>query len=91
MTKMILTGAVASAFALVALPAGAADWGKKMDMCAAAVEAEGLADVSEYDVKFVSGSSRRLNIELVPEAGGDSLVAECKISRGKISDVTVQA
>ena len=91
MTKLILAGAAASAAALFVLPANAADWGKKMDMCAAAIEAEGFVDASEYDVKFVSGSSRRLKIELVPDNGGESLIAECKISRGKVSDVAVQA
>ena len=91
MTKTILAGAVAGAVALATFPAAAAGWSEKIDQCAAAVEAEGLATVSDYDVEFVSGASRTLRIELTPNAGGDSLVAECKISRGKVSEVSVEA
>ncbi len=92
MTKSLLTGAIASTFALLAMPANAADWGEKMQLCAdAAAQTQGIASDAEYDVKFVDGSARRLTIEIVPAAGGDPVVAECKISRGKIKDVELQA
>lgn len=91
MTKSFVFGAVASALALTAVSANAADWGEKMELCAAAAQDEGLAAVADYDVKFVSASSRRLTIELVPAAGGDAVIAECKIARGKIKEVQVQA
>ena len=91
MTKSFVFGAVASALALTAVSANAADWGEKMELCAAAAQDQGLAAVADYDVNFVSASSRRLTIELVPAAGGDPVVAECKLSRGKIKDVQVQA
>ncbi len=92
MTKTLIAGAIASTFALLALPANAADWGEKMQQCAdAAAQTQGLASAADYDVKFLNGSARRLTIELVPSAGGEPVVAECKISRGKIKDVQLQA
>ena len=92
MNKSLITGAIASTFALLALPANAADWGEKMQLCAdAAAQTQGISSDAEYDVKFLDGSSRRLTIEMVPADGGESVVAECKISRGKIKDVELQA
>jgi hypothetical protein len=91
MIKKFVAGAVVSAFVLTALPANAADWSKKMQACAAAVQDEGLAATGEYDVKFISASARRLTIELTPAAGGDPVVAECKISRGKVKAVELKA
>lgn len=91
MTKSLLTGAIASTFALLALPANAANWGEKMELCADAAQTQGIAGDADYDVKFLDGSARRLTIEMKPAAGGDSIVAECTISRGKIKDVELQA
>ena len=92
MTKYLLIGAAASAVALLALPANAANWGEKMELCAdAAAQTQGISSDAEYDVKFLDGSARRLTIEMVPAEGGDPVVAECKISRGKIKDVELQA
>ena len=91
MIKPLFVGALVSIIALTAVPANAAGWAKKMDACAKAVQAEGLAQAGEYDVKFVSGSARRLTIELTSEAGGDPVVATCKISRGKVKAVELTA
>ena len=91
MTKTLIAGVIATALAVSALPANAADWSKKIELCAAAAQTEGLAGEADYDLKFLSGSARRLTIEMVPATGGAPVVAECKIARGKIEDVQLQA
>lgn len=91
MTKTLIAGVIASTLAIAAMPANAADWGKKMQLCADAAQSEGLTGDADYDLKFLSGSSRRLTIEMVPAAGGEPVVAECKIARGKIKEVQLQA
>ncbi len=94
MIKKILVSIIASAAGLAVLPAGAMNWSEKVDLCAAAVEAEGLATVSDYRVKFVSaggGATKRLQIKLTPNAGGDTLIAECKIRRGEVTEVNLKA
>lgn len=90
MMRTILAAA-AGAAALTAIPANAADWNEKMALCAAAVESGGYADVADYDVKFLSATSRRLKIKLIPASAGEPVVAECTISRGQVSAVEVQA
>ncbi|MHA7872970.1 MAG: hypothetical protein ACX939_11525 [Hyphococcus sp.] len=91
MINKFIAGAVVSAFALSALPANAAGWGDKIQACAEAAQTEGLAAVADYDLKFVSGSSRRVTIEMAPADGGEPVVAQCKIARGKIKEVQLQA
>jgi len=91
MTKNIFMGLVSAAVAVAALPAHATDWNKQLDLCAAAVEAEGLANVSDYQVKFSGGSAKRFVIKLIPSEGGETLVAECTVSRGQVKTVKLKA
>ena len=91
MINKFLAGAIVSAISLTILPASAADWGTKIEACATAVQDQGLAATADYDLKFISGSARRLTIEMTPADGGESVVAVCKISRGKVKDVQLQA
>lgn len=69
----------------------AADWSEKISLCAAAVQAEGLAEVEDYRVKFAGGASRKLTIELIPNDGGETLEAVCRIRRGEVSSVELKA
>lgn len=85
--SMIIGGVAAVA----AAPVLAADWSEKIDLCAAAVQAEGLAEVENYRVKFAGGASRKVMIELIPDNGGDTLEAECRIRRGEVSSVELKA
>ena len=85
--SMIIGGVAVAA----AAPAFAADWSEKIDLCAAAVQAEGLAEVENYSIKFAGGASRKVTIELVPNNGGDKLEAECRIRRGEVSSVELKA
>ncbi len=92
MSKNLFLTVFFGAVAVAATPAGATNWSEKVDLCAAAVEAEGLAKVSDYAVKFGSAtSSRRLEIKLIPNAGGDTLIAECRIRRSEVTAVTLKA
>jgi len=91
MLKTLAATAVAGVVLLAAAPAGATNWNENMDLCATAVEAEGLAVISDHNVKFAGGTARKLLIKLTPKAGGDSLVAECKIRRGEVTEVSIKA
>ena len=95
MTKTLFASITAGALALAALPVAAADWNEKIDLCAAAVDSEGLAVISDYQVKFANatngGSTTRIQLKLTPNAGGDSLIAECKIRRNEVTEVLLKA
>jgi len=91
MINKFLAGAIVSAISLTILPASAADWSTKIEACATAAQDQGLAEAADYDLKFISGSARRLTIEMAPVDGGESFIAVCKISRGKVKDVQLQA
>lgn len=86
---------IAAASALIAFggAASAKNISEEIAMCADAVNDAGLAKVAEYDVKFASvagASVKRLAIELVPTANGETIVAECRIKRGKVIDVALK-
>lgn len=92
MNKNIFLSVVFGAVAVAAGPAGATNWNEQINLCAAAVDAEGLANVSDYNVKFGGAAgSKRLEIKLIPNAGGDTLIAECRIRRGEVTSVTLKA
>ena len=92
MSKYAISALVAGGlFALSHTPAEASDWAEKISLCAEAVDAEGLAEVDNYRVRFSSGASRKLTIELIPLEGGEKLTAECRMSRGKVTKVSMKA
>lgn len=94
---MIRMSATAIAFGvttLAALPATAATWADHVQLCAEAVSNEGIAPTNEYRAEFIHGSgasAKRVEIELIPHNGGDVLIAECKIKRGEVTEVSVEA
>ena len=82
---------IVGGLAAFAITPAFADWGEKISLCAAAVQEEGLADVENYRVKFAGGASRKVSIELIPNDGGETLEAECRIRRGEVSSVELKA
>lgn len=91
MSKFATSALVAGGLFALSFTPAAADWGEKISLCAEAVEAEGLAEVDNYRVRFSSGASRKLTIELIPLDGGEKLTAECRMSRGKVTEVSMKA
>ncbi len=92
MNKNIFLSVIFGAVGVFSTSAGATNWSEQVDLCAAAVDAEGLANVSDYRVKFSSATgSRRLEIKLIPNAGGDTLIAECRIRRSEVTSVALKA
>lgn len=89
--KQVVSIIIGGLAAFAVTPGFAADWGKKIDLCAAAVEKEGLADVENYSVKFANGASRKLTIKLIPNEGGETLEAVCRMRRGEVSSVELKA
>jgi len=91
----INTLASLAAIALVAsaAPTQASDWSKNVDICAAAAEEQGVVAAESYRTKFLSGygaSVKTIAIELIP-TDGDSIVTECTIRRGEVTDLVVKA
>lgn len=93
MLNKTLTALAVTAAAFAAMPAQAADWGKTVDICAAAAEAEGLVTAGQYRAKFVNGSgaaTKTVAIELTT-AEGEAISAVCKVRRGEVTEFTVKA
>ena len=85
----IVTAAFAAGLAGAA--ANAAGWGEKVEMCAEAAEAEGFVDLDRYAPRFESGASRRITVEFEPVDGGEPIYAECKIARGRVVAIDIDA
>ncbi|NOX82736.1 MAG: hypothetical protein GXP06_07090 [Alphaproteobacteria bacterium] len=95
MVKKLFSGLFVSIFTLTAaVPAHAASISEQVNLCAEAINAQELAVVSDYRVKFIrttGGSAKRLSLELIPHADGEVLRAECKVRRGKVVEVALQS
>lgn len=97
MKEILLAGVLAllSTAAVVATPAFAADTTTQVELCAAALDAKGLASAGDYRAKFLKtkgGAVQTVTVKLLPTAdGADSIEAECQIKRGEVIDATVKA
>lgn len=91
MTKTIIATGLSAAAMLIAAPAAASTWSDKIEQCVAAIDEAGLADTSGYRVKFDRGSARVVSLKLIPHDGGETMIAQCKMSRGKITAVSMEA
>jgi hypothetical protein len=97
MKEIVLAGVLAAiaTAAIVNAPAYAADAGAQVQLCAAALDAKGLAPAGEYRTKFVKikgGAVQTVTVKLVPTADGAATVeGECEIRRGEVVDATVKA
>ncbi len=84
-----------SPLALAATPAQAAGEVAQVELCAAALDAQGLAAASDYRAKFIKskgGATKTVTVELIPmTSGGEVKTAECQIKRGEVTDVAVSA
>ncbi|MEM8936025.1 MAG: hypothetical protein AAGC77_06425 [Pseudomonadota bacterium] len=86
----IILGAM-TAFATT--PANATDWNVQMDLCAAALKAESLAAVDNHRLTLIrarSGAAKRVTIKIVPNDGGDAVVAECTIRKGAVTKAEIK-
>lgn len=89
--------AFASTAAIVATPATAfaADTSEQVALCAAALDAKGIAAASDYRAKFLKtkgGAVQTVTVKLIPTADGlEAIEAECQIKRGEVVDATVKA
>ncbi|WP_425407735.1 hypothetical protein [Hyphococcus sp.] len=94
MQNKILALTAGAALIASATPALATDWAEKLQMCAAAAESEGLVAPGEYRAKFVrggGGSTKTIALALIPNGGGDTIDAVCKIRRGEVSEIRLEA
>ncbi|MEO1252904.1 MAG: hypothetical protein AAFW81_11245 [Pseudomonadota bacterium] len=89
MKQIAAAGVFMAAFG--ASPVFAADWGEMIEQCAQAAADEGLIDLAQYEPRFDGGSSRRVSVELAPVFDGDTLFVECRMSRGRVVSVELDA
>ena len=92
----MLISAVALTFPLFAVgAANAASTQDQIVMCADALDERGVAARGDYTPRFKSisgGGAKKLVLEMEPNAeDGESVVAVCKIKRGKVTEVMVKA
>jgi hypothetical protein len=92
--KALLTAFAASALVLSAAPAFAGEREAQVDLCAAALDAQGLAKQGDYRTKFVKakgGAAQTVTIKLIPNAEGPTMTAECLIKKGEVTEATIQS
>lgn len=89
--------ALVSAAFILAVPATAfaASVDEEVALCAAALDAEGVAPADQYRAKFVKSKGaavKTVTVKLVPIADGvEALEAKCRIKRGQVIDASVEA
>ncbi|HRX40609.1 MAG: hypothetical protein R3C54_15305 [Parvularculaceae bacterium] len=84
---------IAAAALLVAGPAFAGSWDAESTLCANAIAAEAGVDGSLYSVKTTKtrpGATKRVTVELRAD-GKDTLTGECKIKRGEVVGLEMEA
>lgn len=85
---------VVTAIALIAAgPAFAGSWDAESALCADAIAAEAGVDGALYTVKTTKarpGATKRLTVELRAD-GKATLTGQCKIKRGEVIEVELQA
>lgn len=83
----------AAAMGLTA-PALATSVDQQVALCAAALDAEGIAAADAYRARFVKsrgGAAKTVQVKMIPIGEGESITAECRIRRGEVTDVSVKA
>lgn len=98
MKKILTVAAFAAAVAAGAIsastPAVAADASTQVSLCAAALDAQGIAALDAYRAKFVKskgGSVQKIVLKLIPVESGESMEAECTIKRGEVLTAAIKA
>lgn len=97
MRSVVVSGAIAlAAAATLAVPslAFAASADEQVALCAAALDAKGVASVEQYRAKFVKSKGaavKTVTVKLVPIAEGvEPITAKCQIKRGEVVDASVE-
>lgn len=92
--KTLFSAAFIATTAVLATSANAMTTSEQISACAAALDERGVAAAAEYKPRFKSisgGGAKKLVLEMVPLADGEkSILATCKIKRGKVTDVTIK-
>ena len=90
--KNLLFALAASTIVLSAAPAFAGEREDQLQLCAGALDAQGLAAIDGYRTKFVKakgGAVQKIVLKLIPLADGPSLTAECVIKRGEVTSAAL--
>ncbi len=92
--KNLVIAIAASSLALAVTPAFAGERENQLELCANALDSQGLAALDAYRTKFVKakgGAVQKIVMKLIPLADGPSLTAECLIKRGEVTSATIQS
>jgi ABC-type glycerol-3-phosphate transport system substrate-binding protein len=98
MKEFLLAGVFAAAFTVAIASQSGTAFATESDqvaLCAAALDAQGLAAADEYRAKFLKtkgGAVKTVTVKLIPVADGvEAIEAECEIKRGEVTNATVKA
>ncbi|HBS32303.1 MAG TPA: hypothetical protein DEA40_11270 [Parvularcula sp.] len=93
-TAIAASALILSVAPLLVTPAFAGEREDQVNLCASAIDAQGLANTGDYRAKFVKakgGAAQTVTIKLIPTREGDSLTAECLIKKGEVAEATIQS
>ncbi len=95
MIKNLIFSVVATGVLGATTSAGATNWTENVALCAAALDEQGIASSQTYRPKLQNvrdGSTKRVTVKMTSTAdGAEPIIAECKIRRGEVVDVSVKA
>lgn len=95
MIKHIAVSLIAAGGLFAATSAGAANWTETVQMCAAALDEQGIAAADQYQARLEKardGATRRVTVKMAPlTSEAEAIIAECKIRHGEVVDVSVKA
>ncbi|MBY0423019.1 MAG: hypothetical protein K2Q06_12000 [Parvularculaceae bacterium] len=95
MQKFVIAGVFAAVAGLASAPAFAgSEQNDQVNLCAAALAANGQAPADQYRAKFVKSKGAAVatvTIRLIPTGEGEAKIAECKIAKGVVTEAAIKA
>lgn len=95
MKNVVFAGLFVAAAGLLSSPAFAApEQNDQVNLCAAALAANGSAPADQYRAKFVKSKGSAVatvTIRLIPTGEGEAKTAVCEIAKGAVTSATIKA
>lgn len=95
MREIAFASLIAAATVAFAAPAAASSEVAQVELCAAALDAQGVAAASDYRARFVKskgGAVKTVTVRLIPTGNGaQAKTAECQIRRGEVVEASIIA
>ena len=93
MTRFLVAAVFLAAVQLPAVSLAASSTQEQVALCAAALDAKGIASASDYRAKFNGirgGGAKKLSVTMIPTTSGkEPIQAVCTIKRGRVIAIAV--